>query len=88
MIYSIDANITVDTSTNKVIILIDNPELPPEIGARRVVLMPVNRRGDDIYTLDNDKPGKPITRASDVLRWIAQNLYSKREVRQLSKENE
>ncbi len=88
MIYTIDANITVDTSTNKVVILIYNPELPPDVDARRVVLMPVNRRGEDIYTLDDDKPGKPITRASDVLRWIAQNLYGKREVKKLAKETE
>ena len=72
-------------STNKVVI-----HTMPTAGdlGNRIVLMPVNRNGEDIYTIVNDKPGKQIKRASDVLRWIAQNLYTKKEARKLAHSDE
>jgi hypothetical protein len=85
MNYRMQVHIEVDTSTNKVVI-----HTMPTAGdlGNRIVLMPVNRNGEDIYTIVNDKPGKQIKRASDVLRWIAQNLYTKKEARKLAHSDE
>lgn len=69
MKYVIQATIEVDTSTNKIVL---------HSNLHRIVLMPVTSRGEDIYCVVNDRPAPgQIKRASDVLRWLAQNVVTK-----------
>mgnify|MGYP001551803609 CR=1 FL=1 len=76
MKYNLPATIEVDTTTSKVVI---------STGEKRMVLLPVTGRGEDIYCVVNDKPAPgQIKRASDVLRWLAQNLLTKSELTKLA----
>ena len=76
MKYNLPATIEVDTTTSKVVI---------STGEKRMVLLPVTGRGEDIYCVVNDKPAPgQIKRASDVLRWLAQNLLTKAELTKLA----
>ena len=78
MKYSIDVSINVDTSINKVIITTRDNHFEPK---DRIVLVPVSRSNPDIYTVVNDKPGKQLNTASDVLRWLAKSLQSKEQIK-------
>ena len=75
MIFTIHADITIDTATNKVVI---------HTAEKRVVLVPVNRRAPDAYTIVNDVPGKQIATATDLLRWLSQNVWDKKEIARLT----
>lgn len=81
MKYGIDVHIEVDTAVNKVVINSRGRE-------KRIALVPVNRRSPDAYTVINDVPGVQVKTATDLLRWIVQNLYSKQEIKELVKQGQ
>lgn len=86
MKYSIGLMAEIDTSTSKIVLrVVDKLVLRSTPDDKRIVLMPVTSRGEDIYCVVNDKPAPgQIKRASDVLRWLAQNLLTKSELTKLA----
>lgn len=77
MKYTLMADLEVDTKLGKVIII-------THAEGKRIVIMPVTRGGEDVYCIVDDKPGPQIKTASSLARYIAQNLYSKKEIRDLA----
>lgn len=78
MIYTIKAVIEVDTTAAKVVIKAED---------KRIALTPVTRSGPDCYAVINDRPDAQPKTATELLRWLAHNLYGRQQIRRMKAES-
>lgn len=85
MKYHVSATISVDTKTNKILILIDEDQtFDDPVYQRRIAITPVNSRAPDVYVVENDRMGGQFKTATELCRWLSQNLLDRKSIKTLA----